>query len=111
MLRGDRGLTYAEAVPDGSTVTKGAWWPADYTGEPLVSLEQEIAGLLKLKVGDTMTVNVLGRNITARIANLREVGVASMSGWLVAATGTTRRDAGRSAVRPKSLASAIRLRK
>ncbi len=79
VLRGDRGLTYAETVPDGSTVTKGAWWAADYTGEPLVSLEQEIAGLLKLKVGDTMTVNVLGRNITARIANLREVKWESLA--------------------------------
>ncbi|HUW03909.1 MAG TPA: DUF222 domain-containing protein [Acidimicrobiales bacterium] len=38
------------------------------------------------------------------IANLREVGVASMSGWLVAATGTTRRDAGRRATLANTLA-------
>ena len=55
------------------------WWPADYTGEPLVSFEAEIAKGLGLKIGDTVTVNVLGRNVTARIANLREVKWESLA--------------------------------
>jgi putative ABC transport system permease protein len=79
VLTGDRGLTYAQDVPDGSTVVAGAWWPADYAGEPLVSFEAETAKGLHLKVGDTITVNVLGRNVTARIANLREVRWESLS--------------------------------
>jgi putative ABC transport system permease protein len=78
-LRGDRGLTYSETVPTNSTVTKGEWWPRDYDGEPLVSLEQEIAGDLGLEIGDTIAVNILGRNVTARIANLREVEWESLS--------------------------------
>src|SRR5215475_6646783 len=53
--------------------------PADYAGEPLVSLEAEIANGLGLKIGDTITVNVLGRNVTARVANLREVKWESLS--------------------------------
>ena len=57
----------------------GQWWPADYAGEPLVSFEAEIAKGLGLKIGDTVTVNVLGRNVTARIANLREVKWESLS--------------------------------
>ena len=73
VLAGDRGLTYAEDVPAGSKVVAGEWWPEDYAGEPLVSFESELAGKLGLKIGDTVTVNVLGRNLTARITNLREV--------------------------------------
>jgi putative ABC transport system permease protein len=79
VLTGDRGLTYAQDVPEGSTVVAGTWWPADYAGEPLVSFEAETAKGLRLKVGDTITVNVLGRNVTARIANLREVRWESLS--------------------------------
>ena len=73
VLRGDRGITYATAVPEGSRVVAGDWWGADYAGAPLVSLESKTAADLNLKVGDSITVNVLGRNITARIANLRAV--------------------------------------
>ncbi|MFM9848986.1 MAG: ABC transporter permease [Hyphomicrobiaceae bacterium] len=79
VLTGDRGLTFADDVPEGSTVTKGTWWPADYAGEPLVSFEAELARGLDLRVGDTVTVNVLGRNLTARIANLREVKWESLA--------------------------------
>jgi len=73
VLRGDRGITYATTLPQGSRVVAGDWWAADYAGEPLISLESKTAADLNLKVGDTLTVNVLGRNITARIANLRAV--------------------------------------
>jgi putative ABC transport system permease protein len=73
VLRGDRGLSYAAEVPAGSRVVAGEWWPPNYSGEPLVSFETELAHHLKLSVGDSVTVNVLGRNISARIANLREV--------------------------------------
>ena len=73
VLRGDRGITYATTVPKGSRLVAGEWWPADYAGEPLVSLESRTAADLGLKIGDTITVNVLGRKVTARIANLRAV--------------------------------------
>ena len=73
VLRGDRGITYAREVPAGSRIVDGQWWSADYSGEPLVSLESRTAHDLDLKIGDTITVNVLGRNVTARIANLRAV--------------------------------------
>ncbi len=73
MLDSDRGLSYSDTVPQGSTVIAGDWWGPDYTGEPLVSFEAEMAQRLGLKLGDTVTVNALGRNITARISNLREV--------------------------------------
>lgn len=79
VLNGDRGLSYSQGVPEGSSVVAGKWWPPDYDGEPLVSMEAEIAKGLRLKIGDTVTVNVLGRNVTARIANLRDVKWESLS--------------------------------
>jgi putative ABC transport system permease protein len=78
VLRGDRGITYAATLPQGSRLVAGQWWAADYSGEPLVSLENRTAEDLKLKPGDTITVNVLGRNVTARIANLRTVDWQSL---------------------------------
>jgi putative ABC transport system permease protein len=79
VLQGDRGLTYSEAVPEGSKVTKGAWWPAGYEGEPQVSFEGELAKRLGLDIGDTVTVNVLGRNVTARLTSLREIKWESLA--------------------------------
>jgi putative ABC transport system permease protein len=73
VLSGDRGLTYADEVPHGSKLVKGSWWAKDYDGPPLVSFEAELAEKLGVDIGDTVTVNVLGRNVTATIANLREV--------------------------------------
>ena len=72
-LQGDRGITFAAAVPAGSVLVKGEWWPADYSGKPLVSLEAEVAAGLGLAVGDSIGVNVLGRTITATVANTRKV--------------------------------------
>ena len=79
VLRGDRGITYAKRMPENSTLSQGQWWPEDYSGEPLVSFSAEEGGELGLKIGDTVTVNVLGRNITARIANFRNVEWESLS--------------------------------
>jgi putative ABC transport system permease protein len=73
VLQSDRGITYSTAVPGGSRVVAGQWWAADYAGPPLVSMEKRIADGLDLKIGDEIVVNVLGRNVTARIANLRTV--------------------------------------
>ena len=72
-LRGDRGITFAASVPEGSSLVKGEWWPKDYSGPPLISLESEIADGLGLTIGDEITVNVLGRNVTGKIANTRKV--------------------------------------
>ncbi len=73
VLQNDRGITYSDSVPPGSRVVAGQWWDVGYSGTPLVSLERRTADDFGLKIGDTITVNVLGRNITARIANLRAV--------------------------------------
>jgi len=79
VLTGDRGLTYSDRVPAGSKVVEGVWWEPGYDGEPLVSFEAELARHLDLKIGDAVTVNVLGRNLTARVASLREVKWESLA--------------------------------
>ena len=73
VLEGDRGITYSLKPPEGSRVVEGKWWPADYNGAPLVSMDQDIARGLGLSIGDEIAVNVAGRTIVATLANLRRV--------------------------------------
>jgi putative ABC transport system permease protein len=78
VLQSDRGLTYTDKVPAGSRVVAGAWWPHDYSGPPLVSFDKRIAEGLGLKLGDPVTVNVLGRDVTAQVGNLRNIDWQSL---------------------------------
>lgn len=78
-LSGDRGITISDEPPANSTIASGAWWPRDYEGEPLVSFEDELAREFGLSIGDTVTVNVLGREITAKVASTRKVEWQSLS--------------------------------
>jgi len=79
VLDGDRGLTFSEQPPQYSEIIEGDWWQPGYSGEPLVSFEVDLARQLGIEVGDTLTVNVLGREITARVANLRTVAWERLS--------------------------------
>jgi putative ABC transport system permease protein len=78
ILRGDRGLSYASEFPANNELISGKWWPRDYAGPPLVSLDDEAAQALGLKVGDTITVSVLGVEITAEIASTRKIDWRSL---------------------------------
>lgn len=78
VLQSDRGLTYATDIPAGSKVVEGRWWPKDYSGAPLVSFDKKLAQGLGLTIGDKVTVNVLGREITATISNLRSIDWQSL---------------------------------
>ncbi|MEL6508485.1 MAG: FtsX-like permease family protein [Pseudomonadota bacterium] len=73
VLDGDRGVTYTDAQPDNTTLTEGEWWPEDYTGPPLISFAAEEAEEMGLSLGDSMTINILGRDITGTLASFREV--------------------------------------
>lgn len=77
-LRGDRGLTYSATLPEGSRLVEGKWWPADYQGPPLISLDVEAARAANIAVGDTLTVSILGREIDATVASLREINWDTM---------------------------------
>jgi putative ABC transport system permease protein len=77
-VKGDRGLTVADHAPADADIVAGAWWPADYDGPPLVSLDANIARGFGVGIGDSITVDVLGREITAKIASLRRIDWASL---------------------------------
>jgi putative ABC transport system permease protein len=78
-MRGDRGLTYAATPPPGTKLVAGHWWPSDYSGPPLVSFDANLARGWGVKLGDTITIAVLGRSVTLTIANLREIDWRSLS--------------------------------
>jgi putative ABC transport system permease protein len=78
-VRGDRFLSYAVEMPLDTTIVAGEWWPDDYAGDPLVSITADIAKGFGVVVGDTLTVNVLGREVTARISSLREVDWSTLN--------------------------------
>ncbi|MDO5657053.1 MAG: FtsX-like permease family protein [Paracoccus sp. (in: a-proteobacteria)] len=77
VLRGDRGVSYAATPPAGTRLSAGEWWRDDYAGPPLISFGADEAAGLGVGVGDEITVNILGRDMTGTIANLREVDFRS----------------------------------
>jgi putative ABC transport system permease protein len=77
VLQGDRGVTYSATLPERTTLTEGEWWPADYAGPPLISFSANEAAEIGLKLGDTMSVNILGREITGTVASFRAVDFSS----------------------------------
>jgi putative ABC transport system permease protein len=72
-LRGERGITYQAGLPKGNVVVRGKWWPPDWHGEPLVSVEDELADAIGLKVGDMLTIGLLGVERSARVASIRRI--------------------------------------
>ena len=79
LLGGDFPMTWTATMPQGSTIVSGAWWPANYDGEPEISVRTTTASALGLKVGDTMTFDLYNQPITAKIANIRDFQFQSMA--------------------------------
>ncbi|WFL76470.1 FtsX-like permease family protein [Altererythrobacter arenosus] len=77
-LRGERGLTYADELPDGNVVTEGEWWSTNHSGEPLLSIDEEFAEAAGIAIGDYITVGVLGVEKTARVHNFRRIDWETM---------------------------------
>ncbi len=77
-LRGDHGLSLSAAPPPGTHIAQGAWWPAGYAGPPLLSFDADLARGWGVRVGSTITLNVLGRNVDLRVASLRDIAWRSL---------------------------------
>lgn len=73
VVSGDRGLTYAAQPDPDAIITQGEWWAPNYTGPPQISFAAEEAEEMDLSLGDTITINVLGRDITGTITSFQEV--------------------------------------
>ena len=73
VLRGDRGISYAAGMPENTSLIAGQWWADDYSGPAQISFSAEAAEEIGIGIGDSLTLNVLGRDITATITSLRDV--------------------------------------
>lgn len=78
VLRGDRGLTFSDHLPADNRLVAGSWWKPGYDGPPQISFEAGLARGLGVGIGDRMTITVLGREIEAEIASLREIDWGSL---------------------------------
>lgn len=67
------GMSIVGPEPDNAKIVEGKWWPEDYAGPPLVSMEVDAARGIGVKLGDTLSIRVLGRDVQAKVASLRTV--------------------------------------
>jgi putative ABC transport system permease protein len=72
LVTGEIPVTWLRDLPAGTTVIDGAWWPADYAGDPLISLRSSMKEQFGLKVGDTVQFTMFGDVFDATIANFRD---------------------------------------
>lgn len=72
-VRGDRGLSYSALPPPNANMVEGKWWQEGYKGKPLLSVDKRFLKGMGVAIGDTITVSILGEEITAEIANAREI--------------------------------------
>jgi putative ABC transport system permease protein len=73
MANREQNLTWAETLSSSNEVIKGEWWPPDYEGEPLVSLEEEAAMELGVGLGDHLNFMVAGQEIDLTISSIRKI--------------------------------------
>ncbi|MBL4693223.1 MAG: ABC transporter permease [Magnetovibrio sp.] len=72
-VNGDRALTYAKFPNPDTIFTAGKWWDENYSGPPLISFDAHVADGFGVGVGDTLTLNIMGRDIQATIGSLRKI--------------------------------------
>ncbi len=69
-------LSGGDELPIGNTLTEGEWFNADINNE--VSVAESLAKRLQLNLGDQLTFDVAGQQVTAKISSLRKVDWGSM---------------------------------
>ncbi len=79
VVRSDRGFTYTSKLPAYSRITEGEWWPADYSGPPIISISTDVASAFGIGVGDKLSLLILGREIEAEVKNVREIDWGSFT--------------------------------
>jgi putative ABC transport system permease protein len=74
----DRNLTFASQLPDDNKIIAGDWWPEDYSGAVMVSIEKDLARSNNFKVGDELVFNIQGRELNATVGSVRTVAWDNM---------------------------------
>jgi putative ABC transport system permease protein len=69
----EHNLSWAAELSSSNEIVEGEWWPPDYDGPPLVSIEEEQALESGLGIGDVLTFEVAGQALTATITSVRTV--------------------------------------
>jgi putative ABC transport system permease protein len=69
----DISLSAIGPQPADAGVVAGRWWSGAYAGPPLVAMEESAARAANLKIGDVITIDLLGRSLEARLAAIRKV--------------------------------------
>jgi putative ABC transport system permease protein len=73
MANREQNLSWAEHLSPSNELVEGEWWPIDYAGDPLVSLEEDAATELGVKIGDKLKYLVAGQEIEVTVANTRSI--------------------------------------
>ncbi len=73
MANREQNLTWAQNLSSSNEVVEGEWWPPDYVGEPLVSMEEEAAMELGVGLGDKLNFMVAGQEIGLTISSIRKI--------------------------------------
>ena len=79
-------LSSAVTMQADNKLLQGRWWRADEAGAPLLSLEEDIAKALDIKLGDTLTYDIAGSKITLTVSSIRKVEWDSMRANFFAVT-------------------------
>jgi putative ABC transport system permease protein len=66
-------VTYRAKLDENETVIDGDWWNENASDVPEVSVEEDMAERLKLGVDDSITFDISGRKLTARVASIRHL--------------------------------------
>ncbi|MDH3612913.1 MAG: FtsX-like permease family protein [Gammaproteobacteria bacterium] len=73
MANREANLSFAATLSSSNELIEGEWWPQDYAGPPLVSVEEGAAVETGLALGDRMRFMVAGQEIEVTIASIRKV--------------------------------------
>ena len=78
-INGERRISWSKAPPINNPVVKGEWWNTDDEKTLKLSLDSNVADNLNLKIGDSLTFNVYGNEITGIIKNFRKVNYKDLN--------------------------------
>jgi len=69
----EQNLSWSAELSDSNELLEGEWWPENYSGAPLVSIEEEVAQETGIKLGDILRFEVAGQAIDAEVASVRKI--------------------------------------
>ena len=72
-VEGDRRISWSETPPEDNPIVSGKWWQGGNGDQMLISMDEQVAGDLRIQVNDKVTLSILGREVVGTVKNLRQV--------------------------------------